>query len=82
MTGDNIMKTITLIPNGLFDDGSIDCLNFWLADSEGLRQVDASFIKDLGLEEQVNDARVQGRSHIQTKSLVYGGLQILEVQWG
>ncbi len=75
---------ITLLDHTMFDDGSIDCLNFWLADEDGCNQVDASFIRTLGLVEAVETARTEGKSHLSLKNseLVYGGLRILEIQWG
>lgn len=76
------MRTVNILDNSLFDDGSIDCLNFWLADDEGTRLVDSSLIRTLGLESRVNEAISQGKSYIETRGLVYAGLQILEIQWG
>lgn len=72
----------TVLNNNLFDDGSIDCYNFWLADCDGVQQVDVSLIRGLGIEQDVQAAIDSGKSYYAPKELVYAGVAILEVQWG
>lgn len=67
-----------------FDDGSFECFNFWVADQDGCNQVDASHPIINELRSRIIDAMTQGASHLKTSKLelVYGGLQVLEIQWG
>jgi hypothetical protein len=76
------MKQLILLDNSLFDDGSFECYNFWLATEDGTVQVDASLIKTFDFLDQILDAMAKGKSHLVTTDLVYGGEQILEIQWG
>lgn len=73
-----------LLNNSMFDDGSFECFNFWIADQDGTYQVDASsdIIKHLKGLIQIEMKR--GNSHLNTSKseLIYGGVQVLEIQWG
>lgn len=68
----------------MFDDGSMDCFNYWVADQDGTNQVSYEFIKDLRVVGQIKAQMKLGKSHlvIKDQALVYGGLAILEIQWG
>lgn len=83
------MKTeIILLQNEMFDNGSFECFNFWLADQDGTYQVDASNDVIQLMKPQIETAMKAGKSHLNTShgkmaySLVYGGVAVLEIQWG
>lgn len=78
------MKTIAVLDNTMFDDGSFECFNYFISDCDGTYMVSHNntliqHIKDLILEQQK-----LGKSYIDTSKLelVYGSCQILQVQWG
>lgn len=75
--------TAILLENSLFDDGSFECFNFFLAHDDGTDQVDSKhpFIEECKAE--IEAAMSRGERHIQVKSgLVFAGLTVYEIQWG
>lgn len=78
------MRQITMLNSDMFNDGSLESYNFVICDEEGSRQVDASFIDELGLRELVEARMKINESYLNTSNmgLVYAGLRILEIQWG
>jgi hypothetical protein len=76
------MKTVTILNNDLFDDGSMDCLNFWVSNDDGTYVCEIDHIRTLGLEKLIGEAIKAGKRHVAPKGLVYGGLNILQVVWG
>lgn len=76
------MSEIVLLDNSMFDDGSFECYNFWFVTSDGTYQIDAEFVKGLDFVEQIVERMKAGHSHLNTTDLVYGGEQVLEIQWG
>lgn len=72
-----------LIDGSMFEDKSdINCFNFWISDQDGTYQVGAKFIIELGLTERILKRIQEGYLDVRRMGLVYGGVQILEVQWG
>lgn len=71
-----------LLNNKIFDDGSFECFNFWLADQDGIVQVDASSDVIQHVKSQIEARMREGHSHLVCKGLVYGGVEIFEIQWG
>ena len=71
-----------LLNNSMFDDGSFECFNFWLADQDGTMQVDASSDVIQHCKSQIEARMALGHSHMVCKGLVYGGVEIFEIQWG
>lgn len=74
------MKGI-LLDNGMFDDGSFECHNFWFNTDEGTEQIDAAFITKLDFKEQIVERMLGGHKHLVTNDLVYGGVRVLEIIW-
>lgn len=75
---------MTLLNNSMFDDGSFECFNFWVADQDGTYQVGAENDLIQHMKSQIETAMKAGKSHLGTRGqgLVYGGVEILEIQWG
>lgn len=73
---------IKLIPNELFDDGSIECYNFWLNTTEGTEQVSLKLLEILGLKELVRTSIQNGKKYTKVHNLIIGGIEVLEVTWG
>ncbi len=72
-----------VLDNRMFDNGSFECFNFWLADLDGCNQVDSTHPVISECRAEIEAAMSRGDSYIQIKSgLVYGGLPVLEIQWG
>lgn len=80
------MSSITILENELFDDGSIECFNFIIADQDGAYSASLKFIESLFLNGDFRDRfalnRAKGYLDVSKECLVYGGVQILEIQWG
>jgi hypothetical protein len=75
---------MTLLNNSMFDDGSFECYNFWVADCDGCYQVSHSDTLIQHMKSQIETAMKAGKSHINTRNseLVYDGCPVLEIQWG
>lgn len=71
-----------LLDNSMFDDGSFECFNFWVADQDGCYQVDASSDVIQAVKVQIELRMSQGHAYMRCQGLVYGGVEILEIQWG
>lgn len=68
----------------MFHDDTFESYNFWIADSEGTYQVGASDTLIQHMKSQIETAMAAGKSHINTRKLglVYGSVEVLEIQWG
>ena len=75
---------IILLDNSMLDDGSFDSFNYWVADCDGCYQVGSNEDIIQHLKADILKAQAEGKSHLSTRKmeLVYGGCQILEIQWG
>ncbi len=77
-----------LLNNKMFDDGSFECFNFWIADQDGTYQVEASeqFIQEL--KSKIEARMIAGHGYLDMSrwGMVFqrGSLRInvLEIQWG
>lgn len=76
------MKQVILLDNSMFDNGSFECFNFWIADQDGTYQVDASSDVIQHVKSQIEARMSEGHSHLVCRGLVYGGVEVLEIQWG
>jgi hypothetical protein len=75
---------MTLLQNEMFDDGSFECFNFWIADQDGTYQIGADDALIVEMRSRIEARMKLGFSHIDTRrlELVYGGVQVFEIQWG
>ena len=73
-----------LLDNAMFDNGSFECFNFWIADCDGCYQVSHDDTLILHVKELILERMKLGKSHLDTRkmSLVYGSCEVLEIQWG
>lgn len=75
-----------LLDNKMFNDGSFECYNFWIADEDGCYQVshDDTLIQEL--KTAIVKRMSQGHSYLSVRSKEDGhkhlGLLVLEIQWG
>jgi len=71
-----------LLPNSLFDNGSLECYNFWLATTEGLESTNLSFLEKLGLLDSITKRVGSGFTYLEVPDDIYvGEVQLLEIQW-
>jgi hypothetical protein len=70
-----------VLDNSMFDNGSFECFNFWIATCEGLQQVDATHPIITECRKAIEARMADGRIHYAPLGLGYGGLRILEIQW-
>ena len=73
---------LTLLDNSLFDDGSIECLNFWVCDKDETYQASLDYIRNTPVFEQVKSAIQNGKSYVSVNFTDGEGIKILEIQWG
>lgn len=73
---------VQLLDNSMFDDGSLDCKNFFISTEDGCYIAEYPFIVILGMQDEVKSAIAAGKRYIAPNGpLVYGGNQILEIAW-
>lgn len=65
----------------MFDDGSFECHNFWIADQDGTYQVGAESEVISNLRDVIVSRMDKGWKHLVCTDLVYDGVQVLEIQW-
>lgn len=72
-----------MLQNEMFDDGSFECFNFWVADCDGLYHVGPNDTLIQHLKPLILLAMQNGHRHLNTRKtgLVYGCNPVLEVQW-
>lgn len=77
------MRQIILIDNGMFDDGSFECHNFWVSDQDGSYHIGATSELIQHLKPLIMERMAQKEKWINLRHLpiIYGGLKILEVTW-
>lgn len=77
-------SNVRLLDGEMFNDGSFESFNFWISDQDGTYQVSASCELIQHVRDRIEDAMRQGQRHRDTRrmELVYGGVQVLEIQWG
>lgn len=78
------MSQIIVLPNEMFDDGSFECFNFWIADQDGTYRVGANNELIQHVKSQIEARMSQNKSWLDVRGqgLVYGCMLILEIQWG
>ncbi len=73
-----------LLPVEMFQDDSMECLNFWIGSNDGELMIEydklvASF--DKHVIDSIKEARLNGKSYIQCNEY-YKTIQIVQIVWG
>lgn len=73
---------MTLLDNSMFDDGSFECFNYWIADCDGCYQVSHNDTLIQHYKTEIIKAQKRDERYILTPGAVYGCNEVFDIRWG